>query len=158
MSNHLIESQKVLHPVESLTHLYRARYFWHTPDLDRTVAETLALFGDLDSFDKEFVNQFLASLNRQPIPDCQSSRIFYEPCVVVKITAMEVICISQTLSYEITKLYPDFYSGGKFHINKAKLQRDGRALHTRHGEYFYIDGPDVAISLVESKELLEVAS
>ncbi len=156
MSNHLIESQKVLHPVESLTHLYRARYYWHTPDLDRTVAETLALFGDLDSFDKEFVNQFLASLNRQPVPDCQYSRIFYEPCVVVKTTAMEVICISQTMPYGITKLYPDFNKGGKFNINKPKLQRDGKAHHSRYGEYFYIDVPDSAIALPESKELLEV--
>jgi hypothetical protein len=71
---------------------------------------------------------------------------------------MEVICISQTMPYEITKLYPDFYKGGKFHINKAKLQQSGRAYHSRHGEYFYIDVPDSAIALPESKELLEVAS
>jgi hypothetical protein len=147
-----------MYPVENLTHLYRARYFWHTPDLDRTVAETLALFGDLDSFDKEFVNNFLGSIHRQVVPDCQHSRIFYEPCVVVKTTAMEVICISQTLSYEVTKLYPDFNKGGKFNINKPKLQRDGKAHHSRHGEYFYIAVPDSAIALVESKELLEVAS
>lgn len=153
MSNHLIESQEVLHPVESLSRLYRARYFWHTPDLDRTVAETLALFGN--EFGNEFINQFLVSLNRQVSRNCQYSRIFYEPCVVVKTTAMEVIVISQDMPSGITNLYPDFYAGGKFHINKAKLQRDGRALHTRHGEYFYIDGSDVAISLVESRELLE---
>lgn len=108
-----------MHPVENLTCLYRARRFWHTPDLDRTVAETLTLFGDLDSFDKEFVNNFLGSIHRQVVQDCQYSRIFYEPCVVVKTTAMEVIVISQTLPYKITKLYPDFYAGGKFHINKA---------------------------------------
>ena len=147
-----------MYPVENLTHLYRARYFWHTPDLDRTVAETLNLFGDLDSFDKEFVNQFLASLNRHPIPDCQSSRMFYEPCVVVKTTAMEVIVISQDMPSAIMELYPDFNRGGRFNINKPKLQRDGRAYHSRHGEYFYIDVPDSAIALPESKELLEVAS
>lgn len=147
-----------MHQVESLTRLYRARRYWHTPDLDRTVADTLALFGDLDSFDKEFINNFLASIHRQPVPDCQSSRIFYEPCVVVRTTAMEVICISQSMPDAIMELYPDFNKGGKFHINKAKLQRDGRALHTRHGDWFYIAVPDVAIALVESRELLEVVA
>lgn len=146
-----------LHPVESLTHLYRARYFWHTPDIDRTVADILNLFGDLDSFDKEFVNQFLASLNRQPVSNCQSSRIFYEPCPVVKTTAMEVIVVSQNIPLDILELFPDLYKGGKFHINKAKLQRDGRALHTRHGDYFYVEAPEMAIALVEAKKLLEVA-
>jgi hypothetical protein len=146
-----------MHQVESLTRLYRARYYWHTPELDRTVAETLNLFGDLDSFDKEFINQFLASLNRQPVPDCQSSRIFYEPCVVVKTAAMEIIVVSQTMPYEITKLYPDFNKGGKFHINKAKLQRDGKAHHSRHGEYFYIAVPDSAAAQIDDcKEKVEV--
>jgi hypothetical protein len=70
---------------------------------------------------------------------------------------MEVIVISQTMPYEITKLYPDFNKGGRFNINKPKLQRDGRAYHSRHGEYFYIAVPDCAIALPESKELLEVA-
>ncbi len=147
-----------MHPVENLTHLYRARYFWHTPLLNRTVAETLALFGDLDSFDKEFINNFLGSIHRQVVPSCQYSRIFYEPCVVIKTTAMEAICISQSMPDAIMELYPDFHKGGKFHINKAKLQRDGKALHTRHGDYFYIAVPETAITLVESKELLEVVS
>jgi hypothetical protein len=145
-----------MHSVESLTRLYRARYFWHTPELDRTVVNTLNLFGDLDSFDKEFINNFLSSIHRQIMPNCQYSRIFYEPCVVVKTTAMEVIVISQTMPYEITKLYPDFNRGGKFNINKPKLQQSGRAYHSRHGEYFYIAVPDSAIALPESKELLEV--
>jgi hypothetical protein len=60
---------------------------------------------------------------------------------------MEIIVVSQDLSPEILEIFPDFYKGGKFHINKAKLQRDGRAYHSRHGEYFYIDVPDSAIAL-----------
>jgi hypothetical protein len=70
---------------------------------------------------------------------------------------MEVIVVSQNIPLDILELFPDFYKGGKFHINKAKLQRDGKALHTRYGEYFYVDVPDSAIALPESKELLEVA-
>jgi hypothetical protein len=75
---------------------------------------------------------------------------------VVKTTSMEVICISQNMPYEITKLYPNFNKGGKFNINKPKLQQFGKAHHSRHGEYFYISAPDSAI-VPESKELMEVA-
>jgi hypothetical protein len=66
---------------------------------------------------------------------------------------MEIIVISKDMPPEIMELYPDFYKGGKFHINKAKLQRDGKALHTRYGEWFHISAPDSAIALPESKEL-----
>jgi hypothetical protein len=80
----------------------------------------------------------------------------YEACPVVKTTAMEVIVVSQNIPLDILELFTDFNPGGKFHINKAKLQRDGKALHTRYGEYFYVDVPDSAIALPESKELVEV--
>jgi hypothetical protein len=71
---------------------------------------------------------------------------------------MEVIVVSQNIPLDILELFPDFNQGGKFHINKARLQRDGKALHTRYGEWFHISAPDSAIALPESKELLEVAS
>jgi hypothetical protein len=129
-----IENQKVLHSVENLTILYRARRY-------NTGNRGLSL---------SFKYHVLGGAT----PDTWLT--LYEPCPVVKTTAMEVVVTSQDMPPEIMELYPDFYKGGKFHINKAKLQRDGRAYHSRHGEYFYIDVPDSAIALPESKELVEV--
>ena len=158
-----------MHPVESLTRLYRARYYWCTPDLADRYQDLADRYQDVfDRLDEvglfpseffgEFIYGFVGSLGRQIDPNCQSSRIFYEPCPVVKTTAMEVIVVSQNIPLDILELFPDFNQGGKFHINKAKLQRDGKALHTRYGEWFHISAPDSAIVLVEeSKELLEVA-
>ncbi len=130
-----IENQKVLHSVENLTILYRARRY-------NTGNRGLSL---------SFKYHVLGGAT----PDTWLT--LYEPCPVVKTTAMEVIVVSQNIPLDILELFPDFYKGGKFHINKAKLQRDGKALHTRYGEYFYVDVPDSAIALPESKELLEVA-
>jgi len=130
-----IESQKVLHPVENLTILYRARRY-------NTGNRGLSL---------SFKYHVLGGAT----PDTWLT--LYEPCPVVKTTAMEVIVVSQNIPLDILELFPDFYKGGKFHINKAKLQQSGRAYHSRHGEYFYIAVPDSAIALPESKELLEVA-
>jgi hypothetical protein len=106
-----------------------------------------------DLFPDDYGYQFFGSVF-EPIDS--AARIFYEPCPVVKITAMKIIVVSQTMPYEITKRFPDFKAGGKFNINKPRLQRDGKALHTRYGEYFYISAPDSAIALGESKELVEV--
>ena len=129
-----IENQKVLHSVENLTILYRARRY-------NTGNRGLSL---------SFKYHVLGGAT----PDTWLT--LYEPCPVVKTTAMEVIVVSQNIPLDILELFPDFYKGGKFHINKAKLQRDGKALHTRYGEYFYVDVPDSAIALPESKELVEV--
>ena len=41
------------------------------------------------------------------------------------------------------------YAGGVFHIQKAALQRDGKAYHSRHGEYFHLFAPETAIALPE---------
>jgi len=127
-----IENQKVLHSVENLTILYRARRY-------NTGNRGLSL---------SFKYHVLGGAT----PDTWLT--LYEPCPVVKTTAMEVIVVSQNIPLDILELFPDFYKGGKFHINKAKLQRDGKALHTRYGEYFYVDVPDSAIALPESKELV----
>jgi hypothetical protein len=141
-----IENQKVLHPVENLTILYRARRY-NTGNRGLSLPYQHIYFGDtafslLNFIGKSVSNTWLT---------------LYEPCPVVKTTAMEVIVVSQNIPLDILELFPDFYKGGKFHINKAKLQQSGRAYHSRHGEYFYIDVPDSAIALPESKELLEVA-
>ena len=156
MSNHLIESQKVLHPVESLTHLYRARRFWHTPELDQAISKIIKHFGDRESIPLEFITEFMQGMRRHGLPDCDSWKTFYEPCPVVKTTPMEIVVVSQNMPPDILERFPDFYAGGKFHINKARLQRDGKALHTRHGDYFYVAVPDVAIALVECLKQLEV--
>jgi len=134
-----------MHQVESLTRLYRARRY-NTGNRGLSLPYQHIYFGDtafswLNFIGKSVSNTWLT---------------LYEPCPVVKTTAMEVVVTSQDMPPEIMELYPDFYKGGKFHINKAKLQRDGRAYHSRHGEYFYIAVPDSTIALSESKELVEV--
>lgn len=155
-----IESQKVLHPVENLTHLYRARRYWHTPELNQAMRDLFQEFGDRgvfppNLFSDDFGYKFFESVF-EPIDS--AARVFYEPCLVVKTTAMEVIVVSRNMPPDILELFPDFKDGGKFHINKAKLQRDGFALHTRYGDRFYIAVPDVVIALDQSsRELMEVA-
>ena len=129
-----IEDQKVLHSVENLTHLYRARRY-NTGNLGLWLPYKYHVLGGTTP------NTWLT---------------LYELCPVVKTTAMEIIVVSQNIPLDILELFPDFYKGGKFHINKAKLQQSGRAYHSRHGEYFYIAVPDSAIALSESKELVEV--
>ncbi len=103
-----IENQKVLHSVENLTILYRARRY-------NTGNRGLSL---------SFKYHVLGGAT----PDTWLT--LYEPCPVVKTTAMEVIVVSQNIPLDILELFPDFYKGGKFHVNKAKLQRDGRAYHS----------------------------
>jgi hypothetical protein len=151
-----IEDQKVLYSVENLTVLYRGRGYWHTPELNQAIAKIINHFGDRASIPPEFIAEFMNGIKRHGLPGGDGWNVWYEPCPVVKTTAMEIIVISKDMPPEIMELYPDFYKGGKFHINKAKLQRDGKAHHSRYGEYFYIDVPDSAIALPESKELLEV--
>ena len=147
-----------MHSVENLTILYRGRGYWHTPELNQAIAKIINHFGDRASIPSEFIAEFMNGIKRHGLPSGEGWNVWYEPCPVVKTTAMEIVVTSQDMPPEIMELYPDFYKGGKFHINKAKLQQSGRAYHSRHGEYFYIDVPDSAIALSESKELLEVAS
>jgi hypothetical protein len=146
-----------MHSVENLTILYRGRGYWHTPELNQAIAKIINHFGDRASIPPEFITEFMDGINRHGLPSGDGWNVWYEPCPVVKTTAMEIIVISKDMPPEIMELYPDLYKGGKFHVNKAKLQQSGRAYHSRHGEYFYIAVPDSAIALPESKELLEVA-
>ena len=125
-----------LHPVENLNTLYRARRY-------NTGDRGLWLPYKYHVLEGATPNTWL---------------MLYEPCPVIKTTAMEIIVTSKNMPLEILAQFPDFKAGGTFHVNKAKLQRDGKALHTRYGEYFYIAVPDVAIALVESRELLEVVA
>ena len=63
--------------------------------------------------------------------------------------------ISESGLYSLTLAFPDFYAGGTFHVSKAKLQREGKAYHSRHGEYFYLNAPEDAIALPEAQRALE---
>jgi hypothetical protein len=140
-----------MHSVENLTHLYRARRYWHTPELNQAIEKIINHFGDRRDIPPEFIAEFMRGINQHGLPSSEGWNVFYEPCLVVKITAMEVIVVSQTMPLNILERFPDFKAGGKFNINKPRLQRDGRALHTRYGEYFYISAPDSAIALCESR-------
>ncbi len=139
---------KQLHPVEDLAVLYRARHYWHTPSLDRNVCDILNMFEDYNELGNEFINELFASMSRKVLPDCASTRIFYEPCKVVKTTAMEIVVESVTMPSKILELYPDFErcNGGTFNVNKARLQQHGFVKHTRrYAGYFYLAIPEVKV-------------
>lgn len=138
-----------LHSVENLTVLYRGRRYWHTPQLNQAMAKIIDHFGDRASIPPEFIAEFV----KHPLPTTEGWNVWYEPCPVVRTTAMEVIVVSQDMPETIEDAFPDFYAGGKFNINKPKLQRDGKAYHSRHGEYFYINAPESAIALPETLRL-----
>jgi len=143
-----------MHPVENLEVLYRARRYWHTPQLDQAIAKIIKHFGDRASIPLQFVTEFINGINRLHWNEGWCT--FYEPCPVIKTTALEIVVVSQDLPTEVLEQFPDFCSGGKFHVNKAKLQQDGKAYHSRHGEYFYLNAPETAIALPEGKKLLEM--
>ncbi len=145
-------TQHQIHSVEDLTHLYRARRFWHTPQLNEAIAKIINHFGDRRDIPSEFVIEFA----KLQLPDTEGWQTYYEPCPVVKVKPMTIVVRSMDMPPEILEAFPDFHAGGEFHVNKPELQRDGKAYHSRHGEYFYIAVPDTAIALPQSKRLLEV--
>jgi hypothetical protein len=58
---------------------------------------------------------------------------------------MEIVVESVTMPPKILELYPDFNTSGRFNVSRPKLQRDGMALHTRHGDYFYLAIPEIKV-------------
>lgn len=130
-----------MHSVENLTHLYRARRYWHTPELNQAIEKIINHFGDRRDIPPEFIAEFMRGINQHGLPNGEGWNTFYEPCPVIKTTAMEVIVYSQIFPFDV----PFNSKGGKFNVNKPRLQRDGKAHHTRYGEYFYISAPDSAI-------------
>lgn len=152
-----------MHSVENLTHLYRARRFWHTPELNQAIDKIIKHFGDRASIPPEFITEFMHGIKRHGLSEKEGWNVWYELCPVIKVTALTVVVFSRPVPDELLSgLFvgrkSSFYSGGKFAVDKPELQRDGKAYHSRHGEYFYIAVPNVAIALVERKELLEVLS
>jgi hypothetical protein len=144
-----------MHSVENLEVLYRARRYWHTPQLDQAIAKIIKHFGDRRDIPQEFMTEFMREIGRN-IPSGEGWNTFYETCPVVKVTPMTIAVVSQDLPIDILQRFPDFKSGGNFNVSKVKLQQYGYALHTRYGEYFYIHSPNGAIALPENKKLLEV--
>ena len=137
-----------LHSLNNITHLYRARRFWHTPQLDEAIAKIINHFGDRRDIPHEFKRQFCDGLRRHALPSTEGWNVFYEPCPIIKTTALEIVVHSRLFPPDV----PFRCDGGKFHVNKAKLQKDGRAYHSRHGEYFYLAIPKEAIALA-AKEI-----
>ncbi len=73
---------------------------------------------------------------------------WYEPCKVLKRT--KKFFIVESGDFPGTGMY----RGGTFHVNAERLQNEGKAYHSRHGEYFYLEKPEVG-ALFPSKDLLE---
>ena len=143
-----------MYPLEDIATLYRGRRFSHTPILNQAIDKVIDYFGGRGNVPPDFMLEFICGLQQHGLPDGDPWKIFYEPCPVIKITTLEVVCTSQNMSPEILEAFPDFYAGGTFHVSKAKLQRDGKAYHSRHGEYCYLNAPVEVIALPEVQKTL----
>ncbi len=141
-----------MHQVEDLKVLFRGRRYWHTPQLDQAIAKIVNHFGDRKDIPSEFIAMFMDGIRQHGLPEGEGWNTFWEPCPVIKTTAIEVVVYSQIFSFDV----PFNPNGGKFNVNKPKLQRDGKAYHSRCKEYFYINAPEGAIALPENKKLSEV--
>lgn len=75
-------------------------------------------------------------------------RIWYERCPITARTISTLTVQSET--------FPDspLYPGGKFRVSRCNIETDGKAYHSRHGEYFYTE-PQPDAFLFPSKQLLE---
>ena len=146
-----------MYQLENIAILYRGRRFSHTPILSQAIDKILGCFGGRGNVPPDLMVEFICGLQQHGLPDGDSWKIFYEPCSVIKSTTLELVCTSQNMSPEILEAFPDFYAGGTFHVIKAKLQREGKAYHSRHGEYFYLNAPEDAIALPEVQRTLEAA-
>lgn len=138
-----------MYELENTKVLYRARRFWHTPVLCQAMDKILGHFGGRGHVPSEFMAEFIVGMQQHGFPDGDPIKVFYEPCPVVKIKPMTIAVESQNMPPEILEAFPDFYAGGIFHVNKAALQKGGKAQHSRHGEYFYLFAPESAIALPE---------
>lgn len=134
-----------MHSVESLKTLFRERRFWDAPDLQALLDNILSRLENRGYIPTGFIAEFIDGMRGHQFSG-RIEKTFYEPCEVIKTTAMEIICISNEIPPEIIEAFPDFYSGGKFHINKARMQQEGFAYHSRHGEFFHLIDPESAIA------------
>jgi len=58
--------------------------------------------------------------------------VYYEKCQVIERKPNYLTVVSQDMDI------PGFYKGGKFRVKRDELQSEGKAYHSRHGEFFYI--------------------
>lgn len=142
-----------MHSLDNITTIYRGRRFWHTPIADQAIDRIINHFGDRANVPSELMIEFIKGIQKHGHPDGDPWEVFYEPCFVVKATAIAIVCESEDMPPELKKA---FYAGGRFHVNKAALQRDGRAYHSRYGEYFYLTVPEGAIALPSANKLIAV--
>lgn len=149
-------SKLALHSVENITVLYRGRRYWHTPQLNQAIEKVINHFGDRKDIPTDFIVQLMKGINQHGLPSGEGWNTFYEPCPVVKSTDLSIVVVSKDLYLEDLKFPPYFCEGGKFHVSKTKLQKDGKAHHSRHGEYFYLNAPESAIALPQGLKQLEV--
>ena len=75
-------------------------------------------------------------------------KAWYEPCPVLKRSPKFVVIESQD--------FPEspLYRGGRFSLSRQSLEANGKAYHSRHGEWFFLE-PQRDAFLFPSKDILE---
>lgn len=76
---------------------------------------------------------------------------WYEACPVIRHSSKRIVVVSQ--DFPNSKLYP----GGEFQIDRHSIVTTGKAYHSRHGEYFYLDKPEQG-DLFPSQDVVSTAS
>lgn len=66
---------------------------------------------------------------------------WYEPCPIVRQSKLYITVQSRTFTKDIDCGY-QLYRGGEFSVNAQSICEDGKAYHSRHGEYFYLHLPE----------------
>lgn len=76
---------------------------------------------------------------------------WYELCKTIKITPKFIVVNSE--DYPKSPLYP----GGEFQVNRKRIEETGKAYHSRHGEYFFLEKPEQG-DLFPSQQILTMPS
>ena len=74
---------------------------------------------------------------------------WYEQCPVMKITSKYITVDSGDFPGS------PLYKGGRFQVNRGQIEETGKAYHSRHGEYFHLEKPELG-DLFPSKDLIEM--
>lgn len=70
----------------------------------------------------------------------EGDRTWHEPCPIIKQSKIYITVMSQTFTKGTDCGY-ELYKGGEFSVNAKALCENGKAYHSRHGEYFYLHKP-----------------
>lgn len=76
-------------------------------------------------------------------------KAWYEQCPIVHATKKYFVVESQ--NFPDSPLYP----GGKFHVDRLAIASEGKAYHSRHGEWFFVE-PQSDSFLFPSKAVLSI--